>query len=299
MADLGFVKSYIAAYDAISGTITLRFQGADFDQEVHIRDVGSDITSVGTLTPGETGWIFETEDEFEFIGNIQGENAVLVRIDNGPGEDPDYYVYSVSDLNLDPATYQIDNVITSYAYCLLEGTLIATIEGDKAVESLKRGDQVLTSSGDYKSVRWVGVQTVKRSIFTQEALPILIPKDSLGDNVPNRDLLVSADHAIFLDGFLIAAEALIDGNIRRVKEFQNSEIKYFGIDLGPATIHSVHNLPVGSLGAVDRKVFDNYKEWLDLDEELIDEPLMYPRVKHKFQILFNLGSSKDRLKSAN
>ena len=183
--------------------------------------------------------------------------------------------------------------------CLLEGTLIPTIDGEKPVESLKRGDQVLTSSGDYKSVRWVGVQTIKHSIFTNEALPILIPKDSLGDNVPNRDLLVSSDHAIFLDGFLIAAEALIDGNIRRVTDFQNSEIKYYGIDLGPATIHPVHNLPVGSLGAVDRQVFDNYQEWLDLDEELIDEPLMYPRVKHRFQIPAYLGSSKGQLKSAN
>ncbi len=183
--------------------------------------------------------------------------------------------------------------------CLLQGTLIPTIEGEKPVESLKRGDLVLTSSGDYKSVRWVGVQTIKHSIFTHEALPILIPKDSLGENVPDRDLLVSSDHAIFLDGFLIAAEALIDGNIRRVTDFQNSEIKYYGIDLGPATIHPVHNLPVGSLGAVDRQVFDNYQEWLDLDEELIDEPLMYPRVKHRFQIPAYLGSSKGQLKSAN
>jgi len=296
MADFGFLKSYIATYDNATGAITIsEFESDPFDQAVNIRVDNDALASTGVLSSNDPGWIVQTEDRFTFIGNVDGQQAVLVLIDNGD-ETSDYYVYSVGDLTLG-STYSLGD--TTYAYCLLEGTLIPTIDGEKPVESLKRGDLVLTSSGDYKSVRWVGVQTIKHSIFTHEALPILIPKDSLGDSVPNRDLLVSSDHAIFLDGFLIAAEALIDGNIRRVTDFQNSEIKYYGIDLGPATIHPVHNLPVGSLGAVDRQVFDNYQEWLDLDEELIDEPLMYPRVKHRFQIPAYLGSSKGQLKSAN
>lgn len=295
MADLGFLKSYIATYNNVTGAITIDFESDPFDQAVNIRVDNDALAGTGVLESSDPGWIVQTEDRFTFIGNVNGQQAVLVLIDNGD-ETSDYYVYSVGNLTVG-STYSLGT--TTYVYCLLEGTLIPTIEGEKPVESLKRGDQVLTSSGDYKSVRWVGVQTIKHSIFTHEALPILIPKDSLGDSVPNRDLLVSSDHAIFLDGFLIAAEALIDGNIRRVTDFQNSEIKYYGIDLGPATIHPVHNLPVGSLGAVDRQVFDNYQEWLDLDEELIDEPLMYPRVKHRFQIPAYLGSSKGQLKSAN
>lgn len=90
MADLGFLKSYIAEYNNVTGTITLTFQSADFAQEVHIRDVGQPLSNVGVLSPNENGWIVETEDEFVFIGNVQGQNAVLVRIDNGPGVDPDY-----------------------------------------------------------------------------------------------------------------------------------------------------------------------------------------------------------------
>jgi len=63
-----------------------------------------------------------------------------------------------------------------------------------------------------------------------------------------------------------------------------STIKYYGLDLGPATIHPVHNLMVGSLGGITREHFDNYQDWLDSSHELIDEPLMFPRVRSSYQL---------------
>lgn len=284
MADLGFIKSYIAEYNNVTGTITLTFESDDFAQEVHIRDVGQPLASVGTLSPSENGWIVETEDEFVFIGNVQGQNAVLVRIDNGPGVDPDYYVYSVGNLNLDPVTYQIDNATTSYVYCLLEGTLIPTERGEIPVEKLTSGDKVFDSNGNLVEIRWVGVQTFSPLFSGKEIWPVKISKGALGESSPNRDLYVSQDHAIFLQGLLVCAEALVNGRSITVEKPTDASIKYYGLDLGPATIHPVHNLPVGSLGAVPREYFDNYKEWLDSGHELIDEPLMFPRVKSATQL---------------
>lgn len=284
MADFGFIKSYIAEYDNITGTITLTFQSADFNQAVHIRDLGQPIEDIGSLSPSENGWIVETEDEFVFIGNVQGQDAVLVRIDNGPGEDPDYYVYSVGNLNLDPATYQIDNVTTNYVYCLLEGTLIPTEYGEVEVEKLTSGDKVLDSTGNLVEVRWVGVQTLSPRFSGKASWPVKISKGALGENTPNEDLYVSQDHAIFLQGLLVCAEALVNGTTITIVQPTGGSIKYYGIDLGPATIHPVHNVPVGSLGAVPREYFDNYQEWLESGHELIDEPLMFPRVKSASQL---------------
>ena len=284
MADLGFFKSYIAQYDNVTGTITLTFQSADFAQEVHIRDVGQPLASLGTLSPSENGWIVETEDQFVFIGNVQGQNAVLVRIDNGPGVDPDYYVYSIGNLNLDPATYQIDNVTTNYVYCLLEGTLIPTEHGEIPVEKLTSGDKILDSNGNLVEVRWVGVQTFSPPFIGKEIWPVKISKGALGESTPNEDLYVSQDHAIFIQGLLICANALVNGTTITLVKPSTSFIKYFGLDLGPATIHPVHNLLVGSLGAVPRENFNNYQEWLDSGHELIDEPLMFPRVKSTTQL---------------
>jgi hypothetical protein len=75
-----------------------------------------------------------------------------------------------------------------------------------------------------------------------------------------------------------------NGTTITLDEPTKSTIKYYGLDLGPATIHPVHNLPVGSLGATGRELFDNYQEWLDSGLEIIDEPLMFPRVKNASQL---------------
>ena len=76
----------------------------------------------------------------------------------------------------------------------------------------------------------------------------------------------------------------MNGTTITIEKPSASFIRYYGLDLGPATIHRVHNLPVGSLGAVPREYFDNYQEWLDSGYELIDEPLMFPRVKSATQL---------------
>ncbi|MFZ4123307.1 MAG: Hint domain-containing protein [Candidatus Planktophila sp.] len=174
--------------------------------------------------------------------------------------------------------------IEPQAYCLLAGTLIPTSDGEKFVEELNVGDLVLNSQGSYSSVRWIGVQTLSPIFSGQASWPVKISKDALGENTPDKDLYVSQDHAIFLQGLLICAEALVNGTTITLEKPTESSFKYYGLDLGPATIHPVHNLPVGSLGAVPRKEFDNYQQWLDSGHELIDEPLMFPRVKNASQL---------------
>ena len=143
---------------------------------------------------------------------------------------------------------------------------------------------VLSENGSFLPVRWVGVQTLSPIFSGKASWPVKISKDALGENTPDKDLYVSQDHAIFLHGALISAEALVNGTTITLEEPTEPAIKYYGLDLGPAAIHPVHNLPVGSLGATAREYFDNYQEWLDSGLEIIDEPLMFPRVKNASQL---------------
>jgi Hint domain len=80
------------------------------------------------------------------------------------------------------------------------------------VETLKRGDLVLTSDGRSVPVDWLGIQTVSLMFADKmRVLPIRIRAGALAENGPSRDLLVSPDHALLVDGALIQAGTLVNG----------------------------------------------------------------------------------------
>ena len=101
---------------------------------------------------------------------------------------------------------------TDLTVCFLEGTNISTPEGERSVETLKIGDRVLTADGRIESVRWMGWLTVCTAFADElRAMPIRIRASALGDDLPKRDLLVSPQHAMFFDGILVQAAAMVNG----------------------------------------------------------------------------------------
>lgn len=97
------------------------------------------------------------------------------------------------------------------AACFCPGTAIATPRGEAAIETLRPGDEVLTESGAMEVI-WAGARTVRIDRHPDPELvqPVRIAPGALADGVPARALLVSPDHAIALDGRLIAARLLVN-----------------------------------------------------------------------------------------
>ncbi len=96
--------------------------------------------------------------------------------------------------------------------CFLAGTRIATPDGEVPVEALKVGDVVLTADGRAVEVWWLGQQFVDtRLTHPAKVNPICISAGALSEGVPSRDLYVSPDHALEVDGYLITAMALVNG----------------------------------------------------------------------------------------
>ena len=89
--------------------------------------------------------------------------------------------------------------------CFVAGTRVATDAGEARVESLRPGDRVLTASGRLAPVRWVGLRGMA------VATPVRLAAGAIAPGVPRRDLLLSPDHAVFLDGALIPAHRLCNG----------------------------------------------------------------------------------------
>ena len=147
-------------------------------------------------------------------------------------------------LNYDPT----DRVV-----CFAAGTRIMTAHGEVPVEQLRAGDLVLTAEGGaaLKPVRWVGHSRidVARHPRREAVAPILIGAGALADGVPARDLRVSPEHAMLLDGALVPARLLVNGTTI-VQETWRGTITYWHVEL------EAHGLLVAE-GALSESYFDD------------------------------------------
>ena len=90
--------------------------------------------------------------------------------------------------------------IEQVVICFAPGTQIATMRGEISAQNLKEGDKILTRDNGMQTLAWVG----KRKLYAQELAirpefnPIYIKAGALGDNVPERDLVVSPNHRMLI-----------------------------------------------------------------------------------------------------
>jgi len=105
------------------------------------------------------------------------------------------------DGQIDPGPVEEgNNLFFATPICYTPGTLIATIRGQKKVEQIKPGDMVLTRDNGTQEVRWVGRRHMNAAELRSmpKFCPILIRAGALGNNEPERDMMVSPNHRMLL-----------------------------------------------------------------------------------------------------
>ena len=124
------------------------------------------------------------------------------------------------------------DTVIDYAACYCAGTLIRTACGNKRVEKLQIGDEVMTASGVARPIKWIGRRSyLGRFVMgRKDILPVCIKASALDDNVPKRDLRISPNHAMYLDGVLIEAKDLVNGS-SIVQAESVEQVEYFHIEL--------------------------------------------------------------------
>ncbi len=127
-----------------------------------------------------------------------------------------------------PGSGQVE--LTVACYCA--GTLILSEDGERPVESLAIGDQVVTVSGALRRIRWIGRRSYSGRLLARrgEVQPVRIRAGALGDGLPRRDLWVSPDHAMLLDGLLVPARLLVNG-VSIVRDASRERVDYVHLEL--------------------------------------------------------------------
>lgn len=184
---------------------------------------------------------------------------------------------SPTKITLDSATYP----------CFCAGTRISTPTGYANVEDLQAGDAVMTADGTAVAVRWIGRRAVDlRFADPISSLPIRITAGALGNSLPARDLLLSPDHAMFLDGLLIQAGALVNGVSILRETRMEQRFTYYHIETPNHSLVLAEDAPTETfVDNVDRMAFDNWPEFEALAVERTDVREMdYARVKAARQL---------------
>ena len=194
-------------------------------------DTGDDVLNLGG---GDTATGGDGDDLFQIVaGDLDGTGITIV---GGEGDEstgdtldlsgvlvPGSIVYSNTNDTLGglsgTATLTDGTIVTfseiETIICFSAGTLIQTPRGERRIETLEKGDVVVTLDNGPQPIRWIGKKTVRA---TGPLAPIGFAKGVVGNH---RELLVSPQHRMLVQGYraellfgepevLVPAKSLVD-----------------------------------------------------------------------------------------
>ncbi|ASP18919.1 Hint domain protein [Antarctobacter heliothermus] len=191
----------------------------------------------------------------------------------------------------------VDTLNFNFTLCFAVGTGIATPEGEQAVEDLAIGDLVTTADGRSVPVKWIGRTSIHPMFKPADRLePVRIRAGAFAPGVPNRDLIVTADHGMVLDGMVITAGALVNGTSVQWVDWRRfgQTIAYYHVETAAHDVILANGAAAETyIDYVARSSFDNHAEYLALygDEAAISE-MPLPRISSARMVPAHL---RDRL----
>jgi hypothetical protein len=167
---------------------------------------------------------------------LSGTNNDILKVKD---QSNDTYTFDLSG-NYTGATvhFAVDNInggFDIFLVCYGAGTAILTEQGEVAVETIQAGDIVMTlvdGAHEPQPVKWVGYRTLDltRHPNLDAIAPVRIKRGALAENLPRRDLVVSPDHSLFIDGALIPAKLLVN-EMTIVRDMAARTVSYYHIEL--------------------------------------------------------------------
>ena len=156
------------------------------------------------------------------------------------------------------ATSDSSGTTVTLVPCFVTGTRIATSEGEVSVERLEAGMRVRTKFAGLTPVKWVGHRNVdcRRHPDPGKVWPVRVRAGAFGPGMPERDLWLSPDHAVFVNEVLIPVKCLI--NRTSIAQMPRDEVTYYHVEVARHDVLLAEGLTVESyLDTGDRGRFAN------------------------------------------
>lgn len=168
-APLTYLTTFTATIPKGTATAAGLISGGGVNYEI-LQKVGGDSGSYGTITINATTGAISTT-----TATVNGYYRLYIRNTGS---------YNITEFEL---------IVEDPLPCFTPGTLILTPNGYQPVETLQRGQQVVTDDG-----RTTKIMRVHKSVVPvgPKTLPVLVLKASLGHGLPLADFTISQNHLI-------------------------------------------------------------------------------------------------------
>ncbi len=185
-----------------------------------------------------------------------GGSSVVSVIDNAAGTQVGTLAFNSAALAAQIGIGSVSAKQLELVACFAAGTRIGTDRGPVTVESLQVGDAVTLAGGGARAAVWIGSRTIDcaRHPRPETVWPVCVARGAFGGNVPERDLYLSPDHAVFVEGVLIPVKLLI--NVMSITQVKRERVSYYHVELPEHAVILAEGLQVESyLDAGDRANF--------------------------------------------
>jgi hypothetical protein len=149
-------------------------------------------------------------------------------------------------------------LVTGALPCFREGTRLESEHGPVAVEALQPGMRLRTAGGALRPIVWIGHSRVdcRRHARPPDVLPVRVAAGAMGEGLPRRDLWLSPDHALLVDGYLVPVRYLLNG--ATIVQEAAGRVGYFHVELATHDILLAEGMPAESyLDTGNRGAFAN------------------------------------------
>jgi len=204
------------------------------DIDYLIGDDTGDWTAITNDTSLGFGSSFSMDDDGVWNFSVDNDDPGIQELNTGESLEFQYDVVSANG----NSTVTITVFGLDEPPCFARGTLIDTPAGPRPIETLRMGDEILTTDGGPVKIQWIGSKQTSIAEFPEREkyASIEIQPGAFGPGVPSRLLIVSPEHRIVLHGpetqllfgeseVLCAAKSLVNGST--IIQGQQEDVEYF------------------------------------------------------------------------